>query len=164
MCEAKFGWDENANCYAGAPSSVVISTPAPASTIISTTPATPSIMVRSFSPSVTLSSWPSAHTTTDKPTPRHTTTKHTYKPTLKHKPQPIVAPSCGPSSSPTPEPTDGPTISTTRQKEQLLSDLKAISPLSSDSLDDERSDQYRVMEWLVDNANHATYSNERKVK
>ena len=99
-------------------------------TIVQGTPTASPEIFPSNSPSITSSSWPSAHPTTAKPTAR-----------------PTVAPSHGPSLSPTPGSTNGPTTSPTGQKEQLITDLKALSPLSSDSLDNERSDQYRAMEW-----------------
>lgn len=55
--------------------------------------------------------------------------------------KPTVVASLSPTRKPSPSPTP------IERLEQLQIDLKTISPLSSNSLDDDRSDQYRAMEW-----------------
>ena len=57
-----------------------------------------------------------------------------------------MKPSQKPTQSPTPGPTNKPTASPTGQMDQLVAHLKEVSPVSSDSLDNERSFSYRAMD------------------
>ncbi|KAL7551747.1 hypothetical protein ACHAWF_014941, partial [Thalassiosira exigua] len=49
-------------------------------------------------------------------------------------------------------------------EEQLMAKLRSVSPLSSDGLDDETSNQYRAMQWLLGNADYDVYSDARRVQ
>ena len=66
----------------------------------------------------------------------------TLKPTQR-----IESPTNVPSSSPMARPTEGPTSSPTKRIDELKSYLVEVSPSSLDSLNDDRSDQYKAMEW-----------------
>ena len=69
-----------------------------------------------------------------------------------------------PSLQPTNMLTHRPTSSPTSQLDVLRTHLVSISPESSDSLDDEKSYQYRAMEWLLANPGYNSFSDERKVQ
>ena len=163
-CEANFA-DENSDCFADGDSVMESST----EEVMASSTETSSPTTRpSPSPTLKPSPGPTARPTTANPTLHPTAKTTTANPTMKPTPwtlKPISAsPSRKPSSSPLRQPTSRPTTSPNGEKERLLDDLMAASPLSSDSLDDEKSDQYRAMEWLLTNVYYSTYSDERKVQ
>ena len=77
---------------------------------------------------------------------------------------PTKSPVVVPSSFPTSGLTNTPTAKPVDQLEALTVELKIISPLSSEDLDNGSSNQYRAMEWLLDNVNYNSYSSVRKVQ
>lgn len=73
-----------------------------------------------------------------------------------------MPPSIAKSSVPSASPTDDPTAEPTQSKlDALKAVLLPLSPNSAESLDDDDSDQYRAMEWLVKNESFDSFSTEK---
>mmetsp|Transcript_8179 Transcript_8179/g.19193 ORF Transcript_8179/g.19193 Transcript_8179/m.19193 type:complete len:1555 (-) Transcript_8179:52-4716(-) len=83
-------------------------------------------------------------------------------PTISSSNFPSMPPSIAKSSVPSASPTDDPTAEPTQSKlDALKAVLLPLSPNSLESLDDDDSDQYRAMEWLVKNESFDSFSTEK---
>ena len=74
---------------------------------------------------------------------------------------PTVSSSNFPSGVPSADPTAEPTES---KLDALKAVLLPLSPNSAESLDDDNSDQYRAMEWLVESESFDSFSTEKIVQ